>query len=370
PDPNNISIPLDPRPPRLTLKDLECIRVLGEGQGQVLLASLKRRSHRLDRRTNFALKVIARKSYRTHAVELCRPDKKFTPEERRSLIKKHMYTKDLERGNLASIPWNPFVAGIFQTFHDSQKLYMALEFIPGLTLRSRLRQIKGGFKHNEANFYFANIICAIEFLHAEGIVHRDIKPDNILLGPDGYLCLTDFGSSAKLSQLDGSWTETGTIYYMAPECQVGARHEPRDIPEAIDWWSSGCVLYEMVTGILPFFHLAALGTQYLVSHAQFGWPLETTRLGKSMRHLVESLLVVAPADRLGANGAEEVQNHPWLSNIDWSKMQDRRYMAPFIPNLPNLPELWHKATLPKSEHVPGITIVEPRLDLTHDDRFP
>jgi len=222
----------------------------GEGQGQVLLASLKRRSHRLDRRTSLALKVIARKSYRTHAVELCRPDKKFTPEERQPLIERHMYAKDLERGNLASIPWNPFVAGIFQTFHDSQKFYMALEFIPGLTLRSRLRQMNRGFKHGEASFYFANIVCAIEFLHVEGIAHRDIKPDNILLGPDGYLCLTDFGSSAKLSQLDGSWTETGTIYYMAPECQVDPMYEPTDLPEAIDWWSSGCVLYEMVTGIM------------------------------------------------------------------------------------------------------------------------
>jgi protein kinase X len=194
--------------------------------------------------------VVARKSYRAHAVELSLPDKEFTDEEREHLIEQHMNTKDLERGNLASLPWNPFVAGIFQTFHDTQKLYMALEFIPGLTLRSRLRQIDGGFKPSETNFYFANIVCGIGFLHNEGIAHCDIKPDNILLSPDGYLCLTDLGSSAKLSQPDGSWTEAGTAYYMAPECQVGTKYEPRELPEAIDWWSSGCVLYEMLTGMM------------------------------------------------------------------------------------------------------------------------
>jgi protein kinase X len=229
--------------------------------------------------------------------------------------------------------------------------------------------MNGGFKPSEANFYFANMVCAIGFLHNEGIVHCDVKPDNILLGPDGYLCLTDFGSSAKLSQFEDSWTEAGTVYYMAPECQVGAMYEPREFPEAIDWWSSGCVLYEMLTGMMAFFHSSSLGTQYLASQAQFEWP-PSRRLGKNMRHLVESLLVVAPEDRLGSNGSEEVQSHPWLSNIDWSKMKERRYLAPFTPKLPDLSKVWHKGTLPMVGHAPGITIAEPRLDLVHDDRFP
>jgi len=150
----------------------------------------------------------------------------------------------VERSLLSELPWNPFVNGIIQTFYDTRNLYLMLELIPCGTLRS-LIQKRAPFDPATAVFYFANIVCALCFLEQHGIIHRDIKPDNILVDADGYLCLADFGTAAKEFE-ETMWLMMGTVAYMAPEsvASVGQSERTRS---GIDWWSSGCVLYEMIT---------------------------------------------------------------------------------------------------------------------------
>lgn len=153
-------------------------------------------------------------------------------------------SKDVERSMLSELPWDPFVNGIIQTFHDSINLYLMLEFVPCGTLRS-LIQKRAPFDPATALFYFANIVCALQYLEVYGIIHRDIKPENLLVGAEGYLCLADFGSAAKVFE-KGGWIAHGTTAYMAPEVVASAGQSER-IWSGIDWWSSGCVLYEMIT---------------------------------------------------------------------------------------------------------------------------
>lgn len=86
----------------------------------------------------------------------------------------------------------------FWTHHDERLLYMLLDYVPGGELFSYLRN-RGRFSNNTGLFYSAEIVCAIEYLHAREIVYRDLKPENILLDREGHIRLTDFGFAKKLS---------------------------------------------------------------------------------------------------------------------------------------------------------------------------
>jgi serine/threonine protein kinase len=152
------------------------------------------------------------------------------------------------------LPWNPFVNGVLQAFHDARNLYLMLELIPCGTLRSLLQK-RAPFNPATTAFYFANIVCGLSFLEFHGIIHRDIKPENILLGPDGYLCLADFGSAAR-EETEDDWLMVGTPTYMAPESFTPQGQSER-LYSGIDWWSAGCVLYEMITRKMVRFSLCS-----------------------------------------------------------------------------------------------------------------
>ncbi|KAJ3498457.1 hypothetical protein NLJ89_g10216 [Agrocybe chaxingu] len=288
----NMSIPKPLRPPPLALCDLECIKTLGQGQYRVLLVRTKRKAHRLDRESFFALKVIPRKVIRKKAIFHA-----FQPSDEELSI------DDPERSNLALLPWNPFIAGLLQTFHDAQNLYLGLEYIPGPTLRSHLRSHNLGLPARDANFYFSNIVCALEFLHSHKIVHRDLKPENFLLGPDGYLVLTDFGTSVRCPNEEIQWKGVGTHFYMAPECHEGMKKidaHPKDIPYALDWWAAGCVLYELLTGEMAFCEAHEMLT-ILKAYEELDWP-PRVQVSKRTMSFVDDLLEPEPSTGRGCAG--------------------------------------------------------------------
>lgn len=161
-----------------------------------------------------------------------------------------------ERSTLAQLPWHPFVAGLYDTFQDRGNLYYALEYMPRGTLEDRIKLVfqlekDGGMLQKDARFYFVNVALGLEFLHEKGIIHLDVKPENILIGPDGYLAIADFGLARHVSSLEfDDWTGLGTVSYMPPELdpRSGKGNRPHNKEEAqvIDWWALGCILYEMI----------------------------------------------------------------------------------------------------------------------------
>ncbi|KAF4576614.1 hypothetical protein EYR36_000790 [Pleurotus pulmonarius] len=343
PDPS-IKRPADPRAPPLKLKDLECVRSLGKGvYGRVLLVRTRRNTHPMDKPGSmYAMKVL-RKKY-------IRMDEAQEPQ-----------AKDYERRVLMTLPWSPFVSTIIQTFYDERNLYMLTELAPCGTLRS-LISARGPLPVTDTLFYLSNIICALSFLEAHGIAHRDLKPDNILLGDSGYLTLVDFGC-ATVEHSEKEWVMIGTPCYQAPEL-FSPEGQTVGFSKAIDWWAAGCILFEMVTRTVAF-----RGEVYKkILAGDYRYPPKV-RVGKTLKSLVSALLTRDASKRLGYNGASEVGKHPWFRTVNWGKMKDRQYLAPYIPSEFNL-QKWHTQPMPRQHEVPGLAVVVPPYEYTNDNRFP
>lgn len=114
---------------------------------------------------------------------------------------------------------------------DDACIYMLFEYVCGGELFSYLRNA-GRFSASTGNFYAAEIVSALEYLHSKSIVYRDLKPENLLLDKDGHLKITDFGFAKKLT--DRTWTLCGTPEYLAPEIIQSKGHN-----KAVDWWALG-----------------------------------------------------------------------------------------------------------------------------------
>ena len=169
----------------------------------------------------------------------------FAPQEDEEGFQDRMHDgKAVERMNLHALPWHPFIAGVYDCLADTRNLYLLQEAGLGGTLGDLLRT-RGALPASVCRFFLANIVLALEHIQRAGIVHGDVKPDNLVLGADGFLMLADFGVSSRWDE-PRIWDALGTVPYMSPE--FAQRRVDDDAKRALDWWSVGCVLYEMATG--------------------------------------------------------------------------------------------------------------------------
>ena len=141
---------------------------------------------------------------------------------------------------------NPFIVELYKTFKDNKYLYMLMEPCLGGELWTVLRKQKR-FQDDTAKFYVGCVILAFDYLHSQGVIYRDLKPENLLLDSHGYVKLTDFGFSRWLTGEERAWTFCGTPEYVAPEIITAKSHDQR-----ADLWSLGILVFELLTGAPPF----------------------------------------------------------------------------------------------------------------------
>ncbi|XP_017316358.1 ribosomal protein S6 kinase beta-2 [Ictalurus punctatus] len=222
---------------------------------------------------------------------------------------------------------HPFIVDLWYAFQTGGKLYLILECLSGGELFMQLEK-EGIFMEDTACFYLAEITLALGHLHSNGIIYRDLKPENIMLNHEGHIKLTDFGL-CKESIHDGSVTHTfcGTIEYMAPEILNRSGHN-----KAVDWWSLGALMYDMMTGSPPFSAENRKKTIDKILKCKLNLPPYLT---PDARELIKKLLKKNPAQRLGSSKADcaDIQKQPFFRHVNWDDLLSKRVEPPYKPSL-------------------------------------
>lgn len=285
-------------------KDFDLLKVLGKGgYGKVFLV---RKITGKDAGNVFAMKVLKKA-----AIVKNKKDTAHTKAER----------------NILEAIKHPFIVDLLYAFQTGKKLYLIMEYCSGGELFSYLEK-EGIFLEDVASFYLKEIVLALEHLHQEGIIYRDLKPENVLLDAQGHVKLTDFGL-CKESIQDGTVTHTfcGTIEYMAPEILMHSGHG-----KAVDWWSFGALMYDMLTGSPPFSAETRKKTIEKILRQKLHLPPYLTA---DARDLIKKLLRRPVHQRLGSGpeDATAIKNHPFFKDVRWDEVLLRKENPPFKPQL-------------------------------------
>ncbi|KXS11908.1 camp-dependent protein kinase catalytic subunit [Gonapodya prolifera JEL478] len=219
---------------------------------------------------------------------------------------------------------HPFIVNLFCTFQDEKCVYMLLEYVCGGELFSHLRRA-GRFSNDMTKFYAAEIVSAIEFMHARNIIYRDLKPENLLLDSKGHVKIADFGFAKKVD--DRTWTLCGTPEYLAPEIIQSKGHG-----KAVDWWALGILIYEMLAGYPPFYDENPFGIYEKILAGKIAFP---SNFDVNAKDLIKRLLTADRTKRLGnlKGGAEDVKQHKWFKNVNWVALVHKQIRAPIIPTI-------------------------------------
>ncbi|PFH36864.1 hypothetical protein BESB_050560 [Besnoitia besnoiti] len=231
-----------------------------------------------------------------------------------------------ERDVLAWVS-HPFIVQMHYAFQTRKKLYFVLEYCPGGELFFHLSRA-GRFTENAACFYSAEVLLALEHLHKHNVVYRDLKPENVLLDDQGHVRLTDFGLSKEgVEDNCSARSLCGTPEYLAPEILNQRGHG-----KAVDWWSLGALIYEMLTGLPPFYSGDRERLFENIRSSELQYP---SYMSPVAINLLKGLLQRNPDKRLGGGprDAEEIKRHPFFAQIDWDALKDKRVRPPFSPRL-------------------------------------
>uniref|UniRef100_A0A8C9T7C8 Rho-associated protein kinase 1 n=1 Tax=Scleropages formosus TaxID=113540 RepID=A0A8C9T7C8_SCLFO len=290
---------------RMKAEDYEVVKVIGRGAfGEVQLVR-----HKATRKV-YAMKLLSKFEM------IKRSDSAFFWEERDIMA-------------FANSSW---VVQLFYAFQDDRYLYMVMEYMPGGDLVNLMSNYDVPEKW--ARFYTAEVVLALDGIHSMGFIHRDVKPDNMLLDKTGHLKLADFGTCMKMNK-DGMVrcdTAVGTPDYISPEVlksQGGDGYYGREC----DWWSVGVFLYEMLVGDTPFYADSLVGTySKIMNHKNALTFPEDSEISKDAKNLICAFLTDREV-RLGRNGVDEIKRHPFFKNDQWTWDNIRETAAPVVPEL-------------------------------------
>ncbi|KAG0194053.1 camp-dependent protein kinase catalytic subunit [Apophysomyces sp. BC1034] len=235
------------------------------------------------------------------------------------LRRRHADHINNERAILNSVK-HPFLVRAWGAFQQGAFVFLVMDYVPGGELFRILRKEKQ-FSEPAATFYTAQVTLALEYLHQQNIIYRDLKPENVLLDAQGNVKLTDFGFAKRVT--DKTYTLCGTPDYLAPEMIRN-----RGYTKAIDWWALGVLIFEMLVGQAPFKDRCPIDQYQKILDCEIYWPASMSR---PARDLVSHLLVTEPTQRYGAR---EIKTHPWFpaGYVD-DMLHNRNAPAPYVPEI-------------------------------------
>ncbi|KAF6225047.1 hypothetical protein HO133_010242 [Letharia lupina] len=216
-----------------------------------------------------------------------------------------------------------FLVTLWGTFQDSKNLYMVMDFVEGGELFSLLRKSQR-FPNPVAKFYAAEVTLALDYLHAQGIIYRDLKPENLLLDRHGHLKITDFGFAKEVPDI--TWTLCGTPDYLAPEVVASKGYN-----KSVDWWSLGILIFEMLCGFTPFWDGGSPMKIYEnILRGRVKYP---PYIHPDAQDLLQRLITPDLTKRLGNlhGGSKDVMNHAWFAEVTWDRLAKKDIDAPYVP---------------------------------------
>lgn len=346
--------PGEPPRPEPSIRDYDILKPISRGAYGVVYLARKRLTEEL-----FAIKVL----------------------KKSDMISKNQVTHiKHERKILISTATSPHVARLYFSFQSSDYLYLVMEYVPGGDVAALLKKV-GCLSERWAKQYICELILALDSLHRQHILHRDLKPDNLLIDRNGHLKLSDFGlsaltkarpqtrpsrassfnsdvSSSPLSASPVASVSTsehqsslarrsphemvktdratkkvlGTPDYLAPETIEG----DTNLTEAADWWSVGCIFFELVYGFPPFNDETPKKVLSNILRGNIFWPEipEDTDISSEAKAVIRQLLELDASKRLGSlEGTKEIMSHPYFRDADWKNLFDMP--SEYVPEASN-----------------------------------
>ena len=282
---------------KVKLEDFNLIRIIGVGSYGKVYVATKNSSKKL------------------YAVKILDKEKINNKTQKNNII--------TERAILANLN-HPFIMKLNYAFQTEKSLYFITKFMHGGELNYHIYKEKNSFFTEEkAKFYAAEIILALNYLHQNNCIYRDLKPENVLIDKNGHIKLTDFGL-AKLCEDFPCKTKTlcGTPEYLAPEILF-----EKDYGIEVDWWSLGVIIYEMISGYLPF---KILPDEKITKNVYKKKIKIFSHFSCFAKDLIKKLLEYNPKKRIGYY---QIINHPFFKDIDWEKVEKMELNPPFLPDV-------------------------------------
>jgi serine/threonine protein kinase len=330
--------------PQLSINDFKCLRILNEGAFAKVYQAVKKKDKT---HMNYAIKVM---------------EKKFIKQQ--NMVKRIKRECKVMKSTGSN---REMFVRLYCSLQSRNYLYIVMEYVRGGDFLTQLAKY-GRFNEATARFYIAELCIAVAYLHDHGVVHRDIKLDNILLTDRGHLKLMDFGMITPSNSLlerkgnlisdgggDDGWIESlsftqvgnrgedvssasfnytdstgqlksvvGNYHYASPEVilELGYDH-------AVDWWSVGILFFQFLTGTTPFMAKTAERTVDNIAEYRVNWRVMPDNVSQEARNLLNGLLAYNAKDRLGSARSEDVLNHPYFNGINFDTLYDQP--GPLLP---------------------------------------
>ncbi|KAL5611779.1 hypothetical protein BROUX41_000646 [Berkeleyomyces rouxiae] len=282
---------------QVSLNHFRLLRVVGRGAfGKVRIVERK------DTGLSFALKYI-------------RKDEIIRSESVRNIIRERRMLEDVN---------HPFICNLRYSFQDIEYMYLVVDLMTGGDLRFHIS--RKTFTEEAVRFWIAELGCALRYVHSQGIIHRDVKPDNVLLDADGHVHLTDFNVATYVVPGRLIASRSGTLAYLGPEVYAGKGYDVR-----ADWWSLGVVFYECIYNKRPFEGNSEQTLSQAIQAGRPRFPITQPPVSIPCMYAMMAALDVNPDTRLGSTWESFTQNE-FFQAIDFDGLE-KKFLEPiFVPS--------------------------------------